>query len=228
MILEGLRNFGGGLNTPTPPLGTPLASSPSKGLTTTDHNMLFSSKLQGLCSCPCISLPLLWLTKPQCPKISLTWGCQPLLNLSTISSYKERIMHGHDRHNTTVLSTIHNTGWRKRNQQDATNLVFIIKLLSQHVSGFIMSIFRRTRLCYCSNSNLHIAHTACSPTPHNQYRTPFAVIHSLVLLKMGIMMPGTCWDRSLIINTRIVSSCWFLFLHPPTFMMHGHKSIQYT
>ena len=41
----------------------------------------------------------------------------------------------------------------------------------------------------------------------------------------GIMMPETCWDRSLTINIRLVASCWFLSLHP-TFMMHGHKSIK--
>ena len=79
-----------------------------------------------------------------------------------------------------------------------------------------------------SNSNLHTVHTARGPTPHNhsqhnQCRTPYVVIHSLVLLKMGIMMPETCWDRSLVIKTRLVASCWFLSLHP-TFMMHGHKS----
>ena len=33
-------------------------------------------------------------------------------------------------------------GWRERNQQDAANLVFIVKLLYQHVSGIIMPIFR--------------------------------------------------------------------------------------
>ena len=38
-------------------------------------------------------------------------------------------------------------GWRDRNQQDATNLMFIIKLLSQHVSGIIMPIIRRARVC---------------------------------------------------------------------------------
>ena len=37
-------------------------------------------------------------------------------------------------------------GWRERNQQDATDLMFIIKLLSQHVSGIIMPIIRRTRV----------------------------------------------------------------------------------
>ena len=38
-------------------------------------------------------------------------------------------------------------GWRERNQQAATNLMFIIKLLSQHVSDIIMPIIRRTRVC---------------------------------------------------------------------------------
>ena len=47
-----------------------------------------------------------------------------------------------------------------------------------------------------------------------QCRTPYTVIHGLVLLMMGIMMPKTCWDRSLIINIRFVASCWFTSLHP--------------
>ena len=79
--------------------------------------------------------------------------------------------------------------------------------------------------------DLHTVHTARGPTPrnhsqHKKCRTPYAVIHSLVLLKIGIMMPETCFDRSLIINTRLVASCWFLSLHP-TFMMHGHKSLKF-
>ena len=48
-----------------------------------------------------------------------------------------------------------------------------------------------------SNSNLHTVHTAYDPAPHNhsqhnQCRTPYVVIHGLVLLMMGIMMPETC------------------------------------
>ena len=39
-----------------------------------------------------------------------------------------------------------NLGWIERNQQDATNLMFIIKL-SQHVSGIIMPIISAH---YCS------------------------------------------------------------------------------
>jgi len=52
------------------------------------------------------------------------------------------------------------------------------------------------------NNNFHTVHTARVTAPHyhsqhNQCRTPYAVIHGLVLLKMGIMMPETCWDRQL-------------------------------
>ena len=66
---------------------------------------------------------------------------------------------------------------------------------------------------------VHTVHTAYDPAPHNcsqhnQCRTPYAVIPGLVLLMMGIMMPETCWDRSLIIKIRLVASCWFISLHP--------------
>ena len=50
---------------------------------------------------------------------------------------------------------IMNVGWRERNQQDATNLMFIIKRLSQHVSGIIMPIIRRTRVCTAAYGVLH-------------------------------------------------------------------------
>jgi hypothetical protein len=83
---------------------------------------------------------------------------------------------------------IMNVGWRERNQQDATNPMFIIKLLSQHCT----------------------VHTARAPAPHNhshhnRCRTPYAAVHTLVLRMMGIMMPETCWDKSLIINIRLVN-----------------------
>jgi len=45
--------------------------------------------------------------------------------------------------------------WRERNQQDATNLMFIIKLLSRHISGIIMPIIRGTRMCTAANGVLH-------------------------------------------------------------------------
>jgi len=46
-----------------------------------------------------------------------------------------------------------------------------------------------------------------------QCRTPYAAVHTLVPIMMGMMVPETCWDNSLIINIRLVASCWFLSLH---------------
>jgi hypothetical protein len=121
--------------------------------------------------------------------------------------------------------------------------MFIIKLLSQHVSGIIMPIIRRTRVWTAAYGVLHrlwwlwlcgagtrAVCTDCVPAPHNhsqhnQCRTPYAAVQALLLLMKGIMMPETCWDRSLIIKIRLVASCWFFSLHP-TFMMHGHKSLK--
>ena len=67
--------------------------------------------------------------------------------------------------------------------------MFIIKLLSQHVSGI-----RRTSWVV---SCVHTVHKAHDPAPHNhsqhnQCGTPHAVVHGLVLLMMGIMIPETC------------------------------------
>ena len=70
-------------------------------------------------------------------------------------------------------------------------------------------------------------HTARVPAPHNhrhhsQRRTPYAAVHPLVLLMMGIMMPETCSDKSLIINIRLIASCWFLSLHPSLIHIAWH------
>ena len=91
--------------------------------------------------------------------------------------------------------------------------MFIIKLLSQHVSGIIIHHQENKTVYYC------IWCSAYDPAPHNhsqhnQCRTPHVVIHGLVHLMMGIMMPETCWDRSLIINIRLVACCLFISLHP--------------
>ena len=67
--------------------------------------------------------------------------------------------------------------------------------------------------------------TTANHSQHKQCRTPYAVVHGLVLLMMGTMMPETGWDRSLIINIGLVASCWFLSLHP-TFMMHSQNNLK--
>ena len=81
------------------------------------------------------------------------------------------------------------------------------------------------RLLFNSRTVTFTVHTACVPAPHNhshhyQCRTPYAAVHTLVVLMMGIMMPETCWDKSLIINIRLVASCWFLSLHPTVPLIH--------
>jgi len=48
-------------------------------------------------------------------------------------------------------------------------------------------------------------HTACFPAPqdtsqHIKCWKPYAVIYGLALLKMGVMMPETCWANGLLIN----------------------------
>ena len=95
--------------------------------------------------------------------------------------------------------------------------MFIIKLLSQHVLGIIMPITRRTRVCTATYGVLHwlwwLWLCGAQPQPsHNQCRTPYAAVHTLVLLMMDIMMPETCWDKSWIINITLVASCWSLSL----------------
>ena len=72
-----------------------------------------------------------------------------------------------------------------------------------------------------------LLHTPYDPVPHNhsqhnQCRTPYSVIHGIVLHMMGIMMPETCWGRSLMINIGLVASCWFISLHPT----HHHARSQ--
>ena len=76
------------------------------------------------------------------------------------------------------------------------------------------------KLCTLSNSNLHSARTH-KTAPHNRYHPHPAepAQHTtcsnirLVLLKMGIMMPETCWE--IVKNKHLtVASCWFsLSLH---------------
>ena len=94
------------------------------------------------------------------------------------------------------------------------SLLSIFFLNMQRVSGIIMPIVRRKRLC---TTTYVVQHTACVQAPHDhgqnsQCWTPNEEVHILVLLTMGIMMLETCWDRRMTINFRLVASCWFLSL----------------
>jgi len=51
--------------------------------------------------------------------------------------------------------------------------------------------------CVHTMHTMHTMHTAYDPAPHNhsqynQCRTPYALIHSPILLMMGITMPEKC------------------------------------
>ena len=102
--------------------------------------------------------------------------------------------------------------------------MFIIKLLSQHVSGIIMPIIREQEcalqhmvLCTVTRgeqnrgvmSTKHSRYRLCLVLiiPHKdttaltsygfvplllQCRTPYAAVHTIIILMMGIMMPETC------------------------------------
>ena len=102
---------------------------------------------------------------------------------------------------------------KRENQQDATNSMFIIK--HTHTATHIYSWHTHTHVTkniHTGTTN-HIYHkdttTFASCFPLLTGRTPHAVGHGLILLMMGIMMPETCFDRSLIINIELVASCWF-------------------
>ena len=80
------------------------------------------------------------------------------------------------------------------------------------LSNFYLNMFRASLWPSSGGQDCVLPHMAfCTVTRKGE---PYAVVHNLLLLKMGILMPETCWDRSFIINTRFVASCWFLSLHP--------------
>ena len=83
------------------------------------------------------------------------------------------------------------------------------QLLSQHVSGIIMPIFRRTKtvllhMVYCAGSagcgRMRALLASYNAAPHNRYQPhpaepeQYTICSNtvFVLLKMGIMMPETC------------------------------------
>ena len=118
--------------------------------------------------------------------------------------------------------------WSEReNQQDVT-VRCLSSTLSQHVSCIIMPIFRRTRRT--------VTFTVLAPynaAPHNRYQQHPAEPEQhttcsntrLFLLKMGIMMPETCWES--IDNKHLtVASCWFSLSLHNLFTTHGHRNLK--
>jgi len=141
--------------------------------------------------------------------------------------------------------------WRERTNKMQLIRCLLSNFLSQHVSGIIMPIIRRTRPCPAACGDLPgcvgcgwlwscgaASWAVCTvwkllcrtvtdhsqPQPTHPGRTPHAAVHGLVLLMMGIMMPETCWDRKFDNEHRI--SCFLLVLPLHLmFTMHGHKNL---
>jgi len=67
-----------------------------------------------------------------------------------------------------------------KSEERETNKMQLVQCL---ISNFYLNMFRKS----------HSA-PAYDPAPHNhnKWRTPYAIVHGLVLLMMGIMMPETC------------------------------------
>ena len=115
-------------------------------------------------------------------------------------------------------------GWRDRNQQDASNLMFIIKFyLNMFRASLLPSsgekecaqphmvfgigsggcgsvelgckLYAQWSLVFDLSQTVNFTvYRACIParhshTHHYQCRTPYAAMHTIVLLMMGIMMP---------------------------------------
>jgi len=118
---------------------------------------------------------------------------------------------------------IMNVGWRERNQRCLLSDFYLnmFQVSSCPSSWEQDHVLPHTVFCTgCAGcGDVELGH---NHSQHNQHRTPYAVVHGLVLLMMGMMMPETCWDRSLIIKIWSVASCWFLSLHPYACMWDGH------
>jgi hypothetical protein len=131
------------------------------------------------------------------------------------------------------------------NQLDVTHMKLIQCSLALHVSGINFPINRNTirwitaynvQLWYCrlrpTGAGLLAVctvHTVSSPAPldfKRQYQcwTLYAVIHYIVLLMMGILMPESCWPKKHRINVICVASSWFITW--ANFMMHGHVNVK--
>jgi len=123
-----------------------------------------------------------------------------------------------------VWQCVLNMKWRMRPIR-CNKLWFINNLLAQHVSGIIMPIFRSTRptllhmVLSSRCAGWSLAKPGSRPCSHGllpglQRIQPAHLLLNticsnvgLVLLKMGIMMPETCWANRLLINHNLLHLC---------------------
>jgi len=138
----------------------------------------------------------------------------------------------HRTHNTSTpsLGQIHVKGssqaksrsrsWsEKENQQDAT-VRYLLSTLFQHVSGIIIRTVTFTVLAPYNTA----PHNRYQPHPAEPAQHTTCSNRRLVLLKMGIVMPETCWES--VDNKHLtVASCWFSLSLHNFLTMHGHINI---
>ena len=111
--------------------------------------------------------------------------------------------------------------------------IVINNSLTQHVSGTATPIFRSDRLYITAHGFQHLmllmepwssrvaSYTQCTLSASRILQgsrsnikcwKPYAVLHSLSLLKMSIVVPETCWVHEFLI--KIVASSWsYLSVH---------------
>ena len=105
-----------------------------------------------------------------------------------------------------VKAPIYEEREKKTNKMQQSDVYY--QLLSQHVSGIIMPIFRRTKtVCYCIWCTAHCWHlttqrptTASNHIEQNQCRTPYAVTHGLCSPEDGHNDARNMLRQKLIIN----------------------------
>ena len=115
-------------------------------------------------------------------------------------------------------------------------LWFINSPLAQYVSGIIIAIFRSARPYNTAYGFQHLmcwlvswdawkqaVCTRCTQ-PASQMLKTICRIYGLALLKMDIMMPGTCWANGLLINHNCWSSWSHMSFHIKDARSHEHQT----
>jgi len=85
--------------------------------------------------------------------------------------------------------------WRERKPTRCNNQIFIINFCLIMFRASLCPSSGEQRPCYCISYNA-APHNRYQPHPAEPEQYNICSNTVFVLLKMGIMMPETCWDRS--------------------------------
>jgi len=121
----------------------------------------------------------------------------------------------------------------KTNKMQQSDIYY--QLLSQHVSGIIVPIFRRTKtVCYCiwcpALVLLDVVGSGCGALRCRMRAarsTPYAVTHGLCSPEDGHNDARNMLRQKLIINISLLHLVGFLSLHT-LLTMHGHRNLKLT